>query len=40
MRYAIVVEKMANNWTIEQLLENSPKLTRQDIQAIFAFAAV
>ena len=35
-----LLDLLANNWTVEQLLENYPKLTRQDIQAIFAFAAV
>jgi uncharacterized protein (DUF433 family) len=35
-----LLDLLANNWTVEQILENYPKLTRQDIQAIFAFAAV
>lgn len=35
-----LLDLLANNWTVEQLLENYPNLTRQDIQAIFAFAAV
>lgn len=34
-----LLDLLANNWTVEQLLENYPKLTRQDIQAIFAFTA-
>jgi uncharacterized protein (DUF433 family) len=29
-----LLDLLANNWTVEQLLENYRKLTRQDIQAI------
>ncbi|CAN5700682.1 DUF433 domain-containing protein [soil metagenome] len=29
----------ANGWTKEQVLENYPRLTPEDLRAIFAFAA-
>jgi uncharacterized protein (DUF433 family) len=34
-----LLDLLANDWTIEQLLENYPQLTRENIQAIFAFTA-
>ena len=30
-----IVERLANGWTQEQLLENYPRLTREDLQAVF-----
>ncbi len=35
-----LLDLLANHWTVEQILENYPKLTRQDIQAIFAFSSI
>lgn len=33
-----ILERFANGWTEQQVLENYPRLTRADIQAIFAYA--
>ena len=32
-----ILERLANGWTEEMLLENAPRLTLQDLQAVFAF---
>ncbi len=32
-----LIERLASGWTEEQLLENYPRLKKQDIQALFAF---
>jgi uncharacterized protein (DUF433 family) len=34
----LILELFANGWTEQQVLENYPRLTREDIQAIFAYA--
>lgn len=34
-----VIERLASGWTEEQLLENYPRLKREDLQAIFAYVA-
>ena len=34
----LVVELMANGWTQEQILENYPNLTAEDIRACLAYA--
>jgi uncharacterized protein (DUF433 family) len=34
-----ILERLASGWTIEQILENYPRLTRQDLQAVFAYTA-
>jgi len=31
-----IIERLANGWTEEQLLENYPRLTIEDLQAVFA----
>jgi uncharacterized protein (DUF433 family) len=36
----LILEKMAAGETVEQLLEDHPRLTREGIQAALAFAAV
>ncbi|MDX2247574.1 MAG: DUF433 domain-containing protein [Bacteroidia bacterium] len=33
-----LLERLANGWTPQSLLENYPRLTPEDIQALFAFA--
>jgi len=30
-----IIERLANGWTQEQLLENYPRLSREDLQAVF-----
>lgn len=35
----LLLEFFASGWTVEQLLENYPHLTREDLQAVFAYAA-
>ena len=35
----LVVELMANGWTQEQILENYPNLTAEDIRACLAYAS-
>jgi len=35
----VIMEKMAAGETVEQLLEDHPRLTRQSIEAALAFAA-
>ena len=32
-----IIERLASGWTEEQLLENYPRLTREDLQAVFEF---
>lgn len=32
-----IIGRLANGWTEDTLLENAPRLTRQDLQAVFAF---
>ena len=34
-----IIERLASGWTEEQLLENYPRLTREDLQAVFAYVA-
>jgi len=33
-----LLERLANGWTIQDLIENYPRLKIQDIQALFAYA--
>ncbi len=30
-----IIERLASGWTQEQLLENYPRLSREDLQAVF-----
>jgi uncharacterized protein (DUF433 family) len=32
-----ILERLASGWTEEMLLENAPRLTRADLQAIYSF---
>jgi uncharacterized protein (DUF433 family) len=32
-----LLERLANGWTEEMLLENAPRLTRADLQAVYMF---
>jgi uncharacterized protein (DUF433 family) len=32
-----ILERLENGWTEQQLLENYPRLTMQDIRAVFAY---
>jgi uncharacterized protein (DUF433 family) len=32
-----IIERLAHGWTETQLLENYPRLTRQHLQAVFAY---
>lgn len=32
-----ILERLADGWTEEQLLENYPRLKREDLQAVFAY---
>jgi uncharacterized protein (DUF433 family) len=32
-----ILERLANGWTEEMLLENAPRLTRADLQAVYMF---
>ncbi len=34
-----ILERMANGWDAQQILENYPRLTREDLQAVFNYAA-
>jgi uncharacterized protein (DUF433 family) len=34
-----IVERLASGWTQEQLLENYPRLTSDDLQSVFAYIA-
>ncbi len=33
-----ILERLANGWTEQQILENYPRLTREDLQAVFGYA--
>lgn len=33
-----LLERLANGWTTQDLLQNYPRLQQQDIQALFAYA--
>ncbi|MFN0033839.1 MAG: DUF433 domain-containing protein [Saprospiraceae bacterium] len=33
-----ILERFASGWTEEMVLKNYPRLTREDIQAVFAYA--
>lgn len=33
-----ILERFANGWTQQQVLDNYPRLTEEDIQAVFAYA--
>ena len=35
----LILDRLANGWTFEQVLESYPNITRHDIQAALAFAA-
>lgn len=32
-----IIERLSDGWTQKQLLENYPRLTREDLQAVFAY---
>jgi uncharacterized protein (DUF433 family) len=32
-----IIQRLANGWTTEQLLENYPQLSKEALQAIFAY---
>ena len=32
-----IIERLANGWTEEQLLENYPRLSREALKAVFAY---
>lgn len=32
-----IVQRLANGWTEEQILDNYPQLSKQDLQAIFLY---
>jgi len=34
-----ILERLANGWTEQQVLENYPRLSREDLQAVFSYAA-
>lgn len=34
-----ILERLADGWTEEQLLENYPRLTQADLQAVFSYAS-
>lgn len=34
-----VLERLASGWTEQQILENYPRLAREDLQAVFGYAA-
>lgn len=35
----LILERLADGWTVDQVLEAYPRLTREDVQAALAFAA-
>ena len=35
----LLLERLADGWTEQQILENYPRLTRDDLQAVFAYAS-
>lgn len=32
-----IIERLASGWTEEQVLENYPRLTKESLQAVFAY---
>lgn len=32
-----IIERLADGWTEQQLLENYPRLTKENLQAVFAY---
>ena len=34
-----ILGRLADGWTEQQLLENYPRLTREDLKAVFSYAA-
>jgi uncharacterized protein (DUF433 family) len=34
-----IIDRLANGWPEEQLLENYKRLTKEDIQAVFAYVS-
>jgi uncharacterized protein (DUF433 family) len=34
-----ILERFASGWTEAQVLENYPRLTKEDLQAVFAYAS-
>lgn len=34
-----ILERMADGWSEQNILENYPHLTREDLQAVFGYAA-
>lgn len=34
-----IIGRLASGWTEQQILENYPRLTQKDLQAVFAFVA-
>ncbi len=34
-----ILEQLANGWTEQMLLDNYPRLKREDLQAVFAYAS-
>lgn len=34
-----IMQRLANGWTEQQLLENYPRLKQEDLQAVFAYVA-
>jgi uncharacterized protein (DUF433 family) len=34
-----IVERLADGWSEEQLLENYPRLAKEDLQAVFAYVS-
>ena len=36
---AFILERLADGWSEQTILENYPRLTREDLQAIFAYAS-
>ena len=35
----LLLERLANGWSVEMIIESYPRITREDIQAALAFAA-
>jgi uncharacterized protein (DUF433 family) len=35
-----LIERLASGWTEEQILDNYPRLKREDLQAVFAYIHV
>ena len=34
-----ILERLADGWSEQQILENYPRLTNEDLQAVFGYAA-